>query len=319
MQHSLVNLNGTILPWEKAQVSVFDRSYLYGDSLYEVVRSYDGVFFGMDEHLERLERSAGLCQMRLDQSVADLRAEMLRTFQAFRAQPGQAQAEAYCRIVVSRGTGRIGFGLGSLMTPSQYAIIVQPLAMFNAQLTPRHFEQGLKLRISPRLRNDRRALDPAMKSGNYLNSLLAYLSAADEGFDDALLCNSEGHLTEGTTFNIFYVRRGIVATPPVDVGILEGVTRRKVIDLARSGGIPVRETRFPPARLYEADEVFASSSIKEVWPVTRLDDRVVADGRPGPVTRRLAQLFHDEVARFVAGAKAEAPARGRAAAAAPTA
>ena len=124
------------------------------------------------------------------------------------------------------------------------------------------------------MRNDPRALDPAMKSGNYLNSLLAYLEAAEAGFDDALLCNAEGNLTEGTTFNIFYVRRGIVATPPLDIGILDGITRRHVIELAAKLGIPVREVRFPHERLYEADEVFMTSSIKEVFRVARVDSKI---------------------------------------------
>jgi branched-chain amino acid aminotransferase len=295
MQNTLVNLNGRILPWEQAQISVFDRSFLYGDSLYEVARSYEGVFFGLDEHLARLGASAGLCQMKLDQSLEDYRREILRTFEAFRKQPGQAKADAYCRIVVSRGTGRIGFGLGSLLTPSTFAIILQPVTLFTASLSPEHFEKGLKLRVSPRLRNDRRALDPAMKSGNYLNSLLAFLSAADEGYDDALLCNAEGHLTEGTTFNLFYARRGIVATPPLEVGILEGITRRHVIESAREDGIEVREVRFGVDRLLAADEVFATSSLKEVWPVTQVDGKRIGAGKPGPLTRRLAALMKKRI------------------------
>jgi branched-chain amino acid aminotransferase len=130
-----------------------------------------------------------------------------------------------------------------------------------------------------------------------LNSLLAFLEAADEnaGYDDALLCNAEGHLTEGTTFNIFYVGRGIVCTPPLDIGILDGITRRKTIEVARDLGFEVREVRFPKERLYEADEVFMTSTIKEVFPVTRVDRKVIADGKPGPITVQLAEAFRRSI------------------------
>jgi len=293
MRNSLVNWNGQILPASEAKVSVYDRGFLYGDSLYEVARSYSGVFFGLDEHLERLKASAELCRMPLSHPLTVYREEILRTMLAFRASPGMAGEEAYCRLIVTRGAGKIGFGRAAVETPTQFAILMQPLSPFTVSLTPVLFEAGLSLKISERIRYDRRALDPAMKSGNYLNSVLAFLEAQDLGekFDDALLCNADGHLTEGTTFNLFYVKRGIVATPPLDVGILDGITRRHAIRLARGSGIEVREVRFPRERLYEADEVFVSSSIKEIWPVTKLDGRSIADGKPGALTRKLAALM----------------------------
>lgn len=288
MQNSLVNLNGEILPALEAKVSVYDRSYLYGDSLYEVARSYHGKFFKLEDHLIRMESSAKLCRMALSQSRQEFQKQIQATFASFRKLNGP-KAEAYCRIVVSRGTGRIGFALSNLSSASQYAILMQPVDEFVP--TPEKFERGMSFQIAERLRNDRRALDPAMKSGNYLNSLLAYLEATSEGFDDALLCNSEGHLTEGTTFNIFYVRNGIIATPPLDVGILDGITRRHVIEIATRLGIPVREVRFPAERMYEANEVFMTSSLKEVFPVTSVDGRRIDDGKPGPITRRLAEAY----------------------------
>jgi branched-chain amino acid aminotransferase len=296
----LVNLNGRILAANEAEVSVFDRGFLYGDSLYEVARSYGGVFFGLEEHLERLQKSAELCRMVLAQTHEEYRREIDRAFLAFRAQPGQAQADAYCRIIVTRGAGRIGFGLNCIETPTQYAIIMQPIAPFTSALTAEHFEKGLNLQISERVRNDPRALDPAAKTGNYLNSLLAYLDAVAQGYDDALMLNFDGHMTEGTTFNIFYVKRGIVATPPLDIGILDGITRRQTLELCRELGIPSREVRFPRERMYEADEVFASSSIKEVFPVTRLDGRKIGNGKPGPITRRLAQAMRERIAKLTA-------------------
>lgn len=282
---ALVNVNGQILPAREARVSVFDRGYLYGDSLYEVARTYHGSLYLLDEHLERLEKSAELCRLVLGQTRAQYHAEVLKTLQAFQRQ--NAGVEAYVRLIVSRGSGRIGFGLSCLETPTQYSIIVQPVE----PPSPKQIERGMALQISPRLRNHRLALDPAMKSGNYLNSLLAYLEAGAEGFDDALLCNGDGHLTEGTTFNIFYIRRKIVATPPLEIGILDGITRRKVIADAKALGYEVREVRFPAERLYEADEVFVTGSVREVFPVTKVDGHLISGGKPGAITLALKAAY----------------------------
>jgi len=290
----------------EAVVGVFDRGYLYGDSLYEVVRTYNGVAFGMDEHLERLEKSAALCRMVLTQPLSLYRDEMNRAIAAFRQLAGQPRTEAYCRIIVTRGVGKIGFGLNCLTSPSQYTIIVQPLDPPG----PAQYEKGYRYRVVDRLRNDPRALDPAMKSGNYLNSLLAYLEATAEDFDDALLCNAHGHVTEGTTFNIFYVKRGIVCTSTLDIGILDGITRRITLQVAREMGIPVREVRYPKERLLKADEVFMTSTIKEVFPVTRVDDRLIGDGKPGPITRKLSEAFRKEVERRL-GASVQTSTGGR--------
>jgi len=290
---TLINLNGRIIPLAEANVSVFDRSFLYGDSLYEVVRTYEGKPFRLREHLERMEKSAVLCSMKFSQSIEEYHREILRSIDAYRAQPGRASEDVYVRIVVSRGSGKIGFGLGNLETPTLYVIIVEPISMF----PNKPFAKGTKLQISSRIRNSPKALDPAMKSGNYLNSLLAYLTAAEAGFDDALMVDHQGFLTEGTTYNLFYVNRGIVATAPLDVGILDGITRRAVIDLCVEQGIPVREVRFPKEYLYEADEVFVTSSLKEVLPVLDLDGKKINKGKPGPIAARLAESFRELVKR----------------------
>ena len=293
MQNVVVNINGQIIASEHpeldAKVSVFDRSFLYGDSLYEVARTYSGRFFALDEHLKRLEASASLCRMVLGQSLEHYAAEIQRTFDEFHEK--KPDSEAYCRLIVSRGVGTIGFGLECLLTPTQYVIIVQPLQSYSSA----EFRKGRKLQVAHRLRNDRRALDPAMKSGNYLNSVLAYLEATSEDFDDAILLNADGHVTEGTTFNVGYVRRGIVATPPLDIGILDGITRRWIIEVAAELGIPVREVRFPKERLYEADEVFMTSSIREVFPVPQVDQHKIGNGSPGPITLKLAEGLRKKI------------------------
>lgn len=296
---ALVNVNGQIFEQKEAEsraegrISVFDRGYLYGDSLYEVCRTYGGKLFAVREHLERLEKSAGLCHMVLSQPLETYAQQMHETVQAYHRRLGKNDAEVYCRLIVSRGVGKIGFGLRCLQSPTQYVIIAQPLD----EPTSEQFEKGAALQFSARVRNDRRALDPAMKSGNYLNSLLAYLEASAREFDDAILCNFEDHVTEGTTFNVGYIRRGILATPPLDVGILDGITRRRLFDVCGELGLPYREVRFPRERMFEADEVFLCSTIKEIFPVTRLDDRKIGKGTPGPWTRKLQKAFRQAAVR----------------------
>ncbi len=290
-RQTLININGQILPINQANVSVYDRSFLYGDSLYEVVRTYQGVPFGLKEHLRRLEQSAALCQMRLSQKTSEYEREILKSIAAFRAQKGMRDQDVYVRIVVSRGAGKIGFGEKNLQTETLYVIYVEPLSSFPLN----DFEKGCELHISKRIRNHPRALDPAMKSGNYLNSLLAFLSAQKKGYSDALLVDQQGFLTEGTTFNVFYIRRGIIATPPLGVGILDGITRRAILQCAIEERIPYREIRFTPEYLLNADEAFVSSSLKEVLPLLKVDGKKIGNGKPGKITRALAQALSQKI------------------------
>jgi branched-chain amino acid aminotransferase len=286
MSQPIVNVNGQIIAPQEAKVSVFDRSYLYGDSLYEVARTYDGKFFGMREHLERLEKSAALCHMTLSQSSEQYAREMRRTLDEYRKREN-FHGEAYCRLIVSRGSGRIGFGVENVETPTQYTIIVQPLDPLNEE----KFAKGRKLRIVDRLRNDARALDPAAKTGNYLNTLLGYLEARAEDFEDALFCNADGHLTEGSTWAFGYIKNGIFVTSPLDIGILDSITRRYMLKIARELGMETREVRFPKERVYEADEVITISTIYESYPVVNVDGRKIGTGKPGPYARKLWDAY----------------------------
>lgn len=303
MQGLALNVNGEIFTHpsnDAPRIRALDRGYLYGDSLYEVARTYGGRIFGLDEHLDRLEKSAALMRMKLTVSRAEFALQISRTHDAFRRTRSD---EAYIRLIVSRGAGRIGFGHETIETPTLYSVVVMPLTPPSAT----QLAHGLHLQVAERLRNDRRALDPAAKTGNYLNSLLAYLEARPDGIDlaelpdDALLLDSDGFLTEGTTFNIFYVKRRIVVTPPLDSGILEGITRKHILRMARELGLETREVRFPPSRLFEADEVFLTSTIKEAFPITRLSmagrpaqavGAASHRGKPGPITLQLRERFH---------------------------
>jgi branched-chain amino acid aminotransferase len=233
----------------------------------------------------------------------------LETFQNALKTRGLPPSEAYCRLVVTRGSGRIGFSRSAVQTPTFWCTITQKVATPG----PEDFERGLKLALVERERNSPRALTPEAKSGNYLNSVLAFLEAENfHAADDAIFCDSEGFLTEGTTFNLFYVRRGKVATPPVEVGILRGITRNHVLRLAKKEGLDTREVRFTPEHLLEADEVFVTSSIREVLPVSRVylpkmfqtvslreGWHPIQKGRPGPVTRRLARLFREAIPEWL--------------------
>lgn len=288
---TIVSLNGKIVPMTEANVSVFDRSFLYGDSLYEVVRTYEGAPFGLDEHLQRLYQSAALCHMTLSQEPDEYKNAIQKGIQAFRARPKYKDHDVYVRLVVSRGVGTIGFGLKNITTPTQYVIYIDSIEHYP---TP-PMDVGMSLQISKRVRNHPLALPPAMKSGNYLNNLLAYLTAVEEGYQDALMLDQQGFVTEGTTFNVFYIKRGIVVTPPSDVGILNGITRAFILQTCIENNIPVREVRFKPEQLYLADEVFVSSSLKEVLPVFNIDGKKISKGKPGALSLLLKEKFTERV------------------------
>jgi len=286
MPEILINDNGKICAPEEAKVSALDRGFLYGDSLYEVFRAEPDFITRMPEHLNRLFVSAKLCRMTLSQSTEEFETQLQNTLRQFHETYPHIP-HVYLRLIVSRGKSKIGFGKNMVESITQYWIIAKELPLPNNDAV----NKGARLQISSRVRNHPKALDPAMKSGNYLNNLLAYLEAEEMGFDDALLCNQEGHITEGTTFNIFYLRRGILATPPLDIGILDGITRKDVIKTARSLGYEVREIRFSTDHLKSADEIFITSTIKEVFPVVQIDEKIISDGKPGKETLRLRKEY----------------------------
>jgi branched-chain amino acid aminotransferase len=240
----------------------------------------------MKEHLSRLHASARLCHFDLTQTDAELTQACEAALQEFQNRAGNPQAEAYCRIIVSRGEGKIGFGKNCLTTGSLVTVIVQPIEAPSEAKR----REGIRLRIADRIRLDKRALDPAIKSGNYLNCLLAYLEAVEATGEDALLCDGDGFVSEGTTFNVFYVKRGILVTPPFDIGILDGITRRLVIQAAHAHNIPVREVRFPRERLFEADEAFLTGTVKEILPIREVEGRAIGSNHR-PITDLLWKEF----------------------------
>ncbi len=277
---TVVNIDGKLFAPDEARISVFDRGFLYGDSVYEVIRTYRSEPFEIELHLERLARSAELIAMSIPWDTARLEQEVRRTVAAAN---NQAECkETYVRVVVSRGTGEIGLDPALAVAPCT-VIIARPLSP-----PPREaYERGVEVAIVSVQRVAQAAVDPSAKTGNYLNNLLALKEARDRGAYEAVMLDAQGRITEGSTSNLFLVRDGVLATPPRDAGILEGVTRRTVLRLARELGIACEEVHLGPVDLKGASESFITSTIREVVPVTRCDGLPVGSGEPGPITRRV--------------------------------
>ena len=289
----LCNVEGRLVPPEQAVVPVLDRGFLYGDSVYEVVRTYGGRVFALDPHLRRMQRTAERIGLVLP-AREKIERELQRTLDA------AGNAESYARIIVTRGEGKFGLGPQLAQGLSRLIYLVKPL-----EVPPEaQYEQGLTVAIARTRRNPPQALDPALKTGNYLNNILALGEAHQAQADDAILLDLEGHVTEASTSNIFFARGGVLVTPPLKLGMLEGVTRGILIEVARAEGLIVREEPHGAEALAAADEVFLTSTIREVMAVTKLvflesegesRARAVGDGLPGPLARRLRQAFRRHV------------------------
>jgi branched-chain amino acid aminotransferase len=287
-------VEGKLVAPEQALVPVLDRGFLYGDSVYEVVRTYAGRPFELDRHLTRMEKTARRIDLALPPRETILR-ELQRTLDA------AENAESYARIVITRGIGE--FGLSPFLASGQYrlVVIVRPLAGPSEE----QYERGLQMAIAKTRRNPPQALDPALKTGNYLNNILALREAHQAGADDAILLDLNGRVTEGTTSNVFFVQHGVLVTPPLSLGMLEGVTRALFIEIARAEGLILREEPHGPEALAAADEVFMTSTLREAMPVTSVvflespgdQVRKVGDGRPGPISKRLRAALRAYVER----------------------
>jgi branched-chain amino acid aminotransferase len=273
----LTNLNGQIS--ETAHVSILDRGFLYGDSVYEVIRTFRGRHFALQEHLDRLRRSAAYLYMEVPWTDAEIQSEVEKTL-------AQADwSDSYVRIVVSRGTeSTISLQPSKTLQPNLLIVIssIPPEPVLS--------ETGLHLTIPKRLRNSKQALDPCAKTGNYLNNILALLEAQQMGAEDALLLNERGEITEATTSNLWIVREGIVQTPSVESGILEGITRTTLLQILQQQNIPHQEVVLRPADLRPVQEAFLSSSVRLLMPVRQIDDTVLPSC-PGPMTRLLWQTL----------------------------
>ncbi len=273
-------LNDRFVDKEEAVVSVFDHGLLYGDGVFEGIRSYDGLVFKLREHLGRLFESAHTLMLEIPMSKEALEKAVIETLQANRLK------DAYIRLVVTRGVGDLGLDPRKCPKPTLF-IIADKIALYPKE----YYEKGLVLATVPTVRNHPEALNPQLKTLNYLNNILAKIEATNAGVNEAILLNSQGYVTECTGENIFLVRGNALRTPPPYVGILKGITREVVMRLGREIDVSVEEQVFTRHDLYAADEVFLTGTAAEIVPVVKIDNRVIGDGRPGRLTARLMKEF----------------------------
>jgi branched-chain amino acid aminotransferase len=281
---TVVSINGKLTPPEEATVSVFDRGFLYGDSIYEVVLTYEKTPFLLDEHLNRLWNSAagiGL-EMRLT------RPEIKQYIDAGLKEMDQERL--YIRIIITRGAGVIGLD-PSLSDGQNVYIIFRNLPPLDE--TP--YKEGVKLVTTDVIRNSKDNVDPAVKSGNYLNNVLALQAARKKGGYDAVMLNTLGNVTESSTSNIWIVEGNRYITPPLSAGLLGGITRASLIEIGKTQGLEVLEQDFDLKRLKSASEVFITSSTREVMPVIKVDGSTIGNGRPGPNYMKLHAYYKDYV------------------------
>jgi branched-chain amino acid aminotransferase len=285
-----VYLNDRFVPEQEAVVSVFDHGFLYGDGVYETIRSYGPRIFRRDQHLARLRRSADAIGLKLpERNWRVLLHEAME-----RNQVGTDRTDAYIRITISRGVGEIGLDPALCPHPT-VVIMTKPLAPPSPEL----YANGASLIVARTRRNFPGALDPRIKATNFLNNILAKQEAIAAGVFDSLLLNWESHLAECTVSNLFFVSGTRLCTPSLSCGILDGITRDIILTLAREQQIPVEEGKFGLDALYRADECFLTNTSMEVMPVTALEKRPIGSGKPGPLTQRLHQLFVASRSRFL--------------------
>jgi branched-chain amino acid aminotransferase len=281
---SVVAIDGAIVRPEDAKVSVFDRGFMYGDAVFEVLRTYGGAPFALDEHVARLRRSAERVLIRMPLSDDDFAAEIARAIAAAK------NPESYARIMLTRGSGPLGLDPDLAGAPLR-VIVVEPV-----HPPPREaYADGVALAMIATKRAADNTAAAGAKVSNYLSNLLAVHEAKKRGAAEALIVDAHGHVVEGASSNVFVVRGGAVATPPESEGILAGITRAHVLELARANGIACDLRALRPDDLYGADEVFITSSIREIVPAVRVDARTIGAGVPGPVTRALHRAFRERV------------------------
>jgi branched-chain amino acid aminotransferase len=280
----LIYLDGHFVAQEQALVSVFDHGFLYGDGIYETMRAYGGNLFLLKKHLRRLKCSADAISLKLPLSLGAIGEALNESLTVNKLQ------EAYVRIQVSRGPGEIGLDPALCPAPTM-VIVTKPFKDYPAE----QYEQGVSVAVVKTRRNHPLALNPAIKGTNFMNNILARIESLKAGAAEGIMLNWKGYVAEGTISNIFMVKKGVLYTPRLDTGILEGVTRDLVLRLARRKRVPIKEALLLPKNLYAADECFLTNTTMEIMPVTTIDRKPVGNGKPGPVTMALHQAYRKEV------------------------
>jgi branched-chain amino acid aminotransferase len=285
---AFVNVNGQISDAEHASISVFDHGFLYGEGVYETLRTYNGEPFLFDRHLTRLRQSAAMIMLDVPFTDAEFLQRSAETMAAAglgRGHGGPAE-EAYIRILLTRGIGELTYDPSATPTPS-LVIIVKPLPVPAAK----DFENGVKVCMVDIIRNHPRSVNPLIKSNNLLNNALGMQQALARGGAEGVFRNYRGELSECSQSNLFIVKNGVVTTPALDAGLLAGITRAFVFEIGAAHGVTVEEAVLKDDDLFDADEAFFTSTTKELMPIVQVDDRTIGSGTPGPVTKKLLADF----------------------------
>jgi branched-chain amino acid aminotransferase len=277
-----IYIDGKYFDEKNARVSVFDHGLLYGDGVFEGIRAYNGRIFKLAEHIERLFSSARAILLKVPLSRKELIKAVVQTCRRNKIRDG------YIRLVVTRGVGSLGLNPFTCKRPS-VIIIADKIQLYPAEV----YKRGLAIITAPTARNLHSALNPAIKSLNYLNNILAKIEAVNGGCEEAIMLNAQGFVAECTGDNIFLVKRGHLSTPPLSAGALYGITRGVVMELARQNGLSVSEPDVTRYDLFNADECFLTGTGAEIIAVVKIDGRIIGNGRPGPVTGRLIKRYHE--------------------------
>ena len=273
-------INGKLFDKSDAKISVYDHGLLYGDGVFEGIRLYSGKVFRLKEHVDRLYESARHIHLEIPMGREQMTEAVLDTVKA------NHKVDGYIRLVVTRGAGYLGLDISKTSDP-QVIVIVDDISLYPPEL----YDNGMEIATAATIRNHPNAVNPRIKSLNYLNNILAKIEGKRAGCVEALMLNHKGEVAECTGDNIFIVKHGVLKTPPSDAGILEGITRNAVMDLARAGKIPVQEAALTRHDIFAADECFLTGTAAEVIPVIKCDGRPIGNGKPGPITRQLREKF----------------------------
>ena len=278
----IIYLDGKFVPEEEAKVSVFDHGLLYGDGVFEGIRAYNGRVFRLTEYLVRLYNSAKAILLEIPLTISEMEEAVLETLRR------NGLRDAYIRLVVTRGKGDLGLDPKKCDKPTIF-IIADAITLYPEET----YKNGLRLVTVPTRRNAPEAINPNIKSLNYLNNILAKIEAARAGAVEAIMLNNEGYVAECTGDNIFIISNGIIKTPSPALGGLPGITRDAVIEVARKMGYTVEETFFTRYDIYTADESFLTGTAAEALPVVELDGRQIGDGKAGSITQKLIAAYRE--------------------------